>query len=95
MVENENMAKDNQFEFESLENTDTLQRYLQSLIDGFRSGRITLNSDRDCIVLNPNGLIQFQVKVEKKSRQNKLSLKMSWKETSQDSVGGNNIKIIA
>jgi amphi-Trp domain-containing protein len=87
------VAKDNQFEFESYEDTESVQRYLQSLLDGFRNGRITLNSDKECVVLSPRGLIQFQVKVEKKSRQNKLSLKLYWKEAER-AAGGRNINII-
>jgi hypothetical protein len=45
------------------------------------------------VVLSPRGLIQFQVKVEKKSRQSKLSLKLYWKEAERD-AGGKNINII-
>jgi amphi-Trp domain-containing protein len=74
------MASNKQFEYESYEDNQTVQRYLSSLIEGFKNGRINLNSEDETISLQPNGLIQFRVKVQTKARTNKLSIKLQWKE---------------
>ena len=82
-----------EFEFESYEDNQTVQRYLESLIEGFKNGRINLNSDEECISLHPNGLIHFRVKVQSKSRANKLSIKLQWKNPDRKSKPPKSIEI--
>jgi amphi-Trp domain-containing protein len=87
------MASTKQFEYESYEDNETVQRYLASILDGFKNGRINLNSDEETISLKPNGLIQFRVKVQTKARANKLSIKMQWKEPDKQSKKPKSIEI--
>jgi amphi-Trp domain-containing protein len=87
------MASSKQFEYESFEDSQTVQRYLASLLEGFKNGRINLNSEEETISLKPNGLIQFRVKVQTKARANKLSIKMQWKEPGKQAKKPKGIKI--
>ncbi len=81
------MAESDNFEFESYQDTQTIQEYLQSLVDGFSSGQISLNSERDNIILHPRGLVQLTIRARKKGDDNRLSVKMSWKDSKVEQVG--------
>ncbi len=74
------MSQDGKFEFESVQDSRTIQKYLEALREGFGQGRIVLNSDGSEIFLNPGGFMKFEVSVKKKGAENKLSIKVSWKD---------------
>ncbi len=87
------MAQDEHFEHESLQDTESIGRYLSALIDGFQGGRISLSSDGHELVLTPDHLLQFSVKARKKGAKNKLSIKIQWKEQKLKIGQESNIKI--
>jgi amphi-Trp domain-containing protein len=82
------MADEQRFEFESLQDVETIRAFLESLIEGFEKGRITLSSEDKEIELNPNTLLKFNVKARKKpNARNQLNIKISWKEPKDDQTG--------
>lgn len=87
------MKNDEKFEFESIQDRTTIQRYLQALQDGFEKGRIVVNSDGSEIVLYPSGFIKFEVAVKKKGGQNKMIIKVGWKEKTENAPDTANISI--
>ena len=70
------------FVFDSLQDSETIGKFLASLTDGFDKGSITLATNGDEIVLSPQGLLNFTVKAKKKGDVNKLSIKIAWKDCS-------------
>jgi amphi-Trp domain-containing protein len=75
------MSGDRKFEFDSFQDTTSIQAFLQSLLDGFSKGKIVLSSDNDEIILHPDSLVRFCVKAKKKDGvKNELGIKISWKE---------------
>jgi amphi-Trp domain-containing protein len=74
------MSQDEKFEFESVQDCQTIQKYLQALQAGFESGRIVLNADGSEMSLNPEGYMRFVVTAKRKGLENKLSIKVSWKD---------------
>ncbi len=81
------MAKDEQFEYESLQDNESIGKYLQALIEGFENNRITFSSESDTVVVHPGSMLQFAVKVRKKDNKNKLSIKISWKDSKKKETG--------
>ncbi len=73
------MAKDKEFEHESIQDNQTIADYLKSLIEGFEKGQISLNGSSDQLDLFPNNLLNFTLKAKRKSDKNKLTLQFSWK----------------
>ncbi len=71
------------FVFDSLQDCSTIKDFLQSLTEGFEKGAITLNTNGDEIRLSPQGLLNFTVKAKRKGNENKLSIKISWKDNTQ------------
>lgn len=87
------MKNDEKFEFESIQDRSTIQRYLQALQDGFEKGRIVVNSEGSEIVLFPAGFLKFEVAVKKKGGENKLVIKVGWKEKNENIPDVANISI--
>lgn len=87
------MANDDKFEFESLQDCQTIQKYLQALQEGFDQGRIVVNSEGAEIFLHPAGFMKFEVSVKKKGTENKLGIKISWKDTPTESPASGSISI--
>jgi len=84
------MANDQKFEFDSLQDPDSIKTFLQSLVDGFENGRIVLSSESDEIILHPAAMLRFSVKAKRKDNtKNQLSIKISWKEPKVEKRGEN------
>ena len=74
------MADYGSFEYESYQDLDTIQKFLESLNQGFAKERIIFSSGDDTIELEPKNLLKFSVSAKKKEDKTKLSIKISWKE---------------
>ena len=75
------MSSDRDFRHESLQDNQSIVNYLNALIEGFSKGEISFKQNSGQIVLNPNGLVQMEIKAQRKTSKSKLSIKFSWKET--------------
>lgn len=71
---------ENEFRHESLEDAETVKKYLDAINDGLGSGHISLGSHDEEIILTPKGLINLKIKAKKKKGESEVSLKLSWKE---------------
>lgn len=73
------MAQANdEFKHESLQDRETIVRYLNAIKDGFVKGRISLGSKEKKIVLEPRGLLDLEIRAKRKNNRVKISLKVSW-----------------
>ena len=68
------------FKHESLEDPETIVKYLNALRDGFSSGTLTFVSDDRKLVVRPRGLINLDVEAKRKGDDIKLYIKMRWAE---------------
>ena len=67
---------------ESLQDRQTICKYLEALKDGFQDGRISLSHQDETLILEPGGLIQLSIKARKKDEEIQLSINFRW--TDQD-----------
>ena len=74
------MAKTDEFIYESLQDRQSIVKYLNALVDGFSSGKLLLGVKEQQMALEPQGLIRIEVEGEKKDDKMKLKLKFQWKE---------------
>lgn len=81
MTKNKNL---NSFEYESVQDTGSIVKYLESLAQGFESGRLLFCSGKKELILKPQGLLNFAVKSKRKDGQVKVELKIGWKEHGDD-----------
>ena len=73
------MIVSKEFVHESLQDNQSVARFLKSLMEGFEKGKITLETGPDQIEFSPNDLIKFNLKAKSKRDKAKLTLRFSWK----------------
>jgi amphi-Trp domain-containing protein len=69
-----------EFDHESLQDTESIGKYLEALAAGFRSGTLQFSSGKKAIRLAPTGLLELSLKVKRKSGEARLHLNVAWKE---------------
>lgn len=74
------------FNYESLQDTETIKAYLESLIDSIQKGTITLKSNGEEISMQLDNLMKFTVRAKKKDGLNKLNIKLSWTESKEEKL---------
>ena len=74
------MGKEKIFEYESIQDTETLAEYLYALADGFKKGRLEFSRSGETVELNPRGLLEFYLEAKADGKARKLKFKLGWKE---------------
>ncbi len=67
-----------QVKHESYQDSASVVRYLEEVIDGLNKGHIILTSGSDVVDLEPNGLIQMQINATQRKSRHQLSVKLQW-----------------
>lgn len=83
------MGDDTLFKHESLQDLDSVIAYLEAVRDGFTRRRLTLTDQEREIVLEPKGLVRFDLEAKCKGQGCKLTLKLAWKDRPSDEESGN------
>ena len=60
------VAKD-EFQHESIQDNQTISEYLKALMEGFEKKHILFDTSEKQIVLQPNNLIELEIKAKKKN----------------------------
>ena len=74
------MPSRNDFKHESLQDTESVVRYLSALIEGFEKGRLEFTSDDQTLALEPRGLLELEVRAKRRGGRVKVALKFAWRE---------------
>lgn len=80
------MATDKDFSYESIQDAESIKEYIEAVLQGIETGRISLSSNGDEMVLTPGSLLKFSIKARQKGEVSKLSLKISWKDDRKVSI---------
>lgn len=78
------MLKDKKIVMESLQDRESICKYLHVLKQGFEQGQINFSDHEKKIMLEPHGLIKFEIKSKLKDGEAKLSLRFRWEEKKDD-----------
>jgi amphi-Trp domain-containing protein len=81
------MPEERKFEYDSIQDAQTIKESLQALVTGFEKGELSLKSEDEEIVLEPRGLLRLRIKAKQQADRNKLSLKISWRTPKPDKSG--------
>jgi len=71
---------DDRFKHESLQDSESIVRYLTALADGFRQGALSFTSEDQRLELKPGGLVNLEVEAKKKAGNIKMAIKLRWTE---------------
>ncbi len=69
-----------EFTHQSIQDTESIVRYLNTLGQGIEKGRLLFCSGKDELVLKPNGLLKLGLKAKRKNGTTKISMRIVWKE---------------
>lgn len=72
--------KNQKFTYESLQDSNSIVTYLNSLAEGIGTGRLRLSTNGDDVVLEPQGLLKFSIKGKRESGRCELSIKVQWRD---------------
>jgi amphi-Trp domain-containing protein len=73
-----------EFDHESLQDTESIGKYLEALAAGFRTGALQFSSGKKAIRLRPSGLLELSLKVKRKSGHARLHLNVAWREPKKE-----------
>lgn len=73
-------SRSGEFAHESLQDTETIGKYLEALAQGFRTGRLEFASGKKDIELEPHGLLELAVRAKRKDGTARISIDVQWKE---------------
>lgn len=71
---------DEEFKHESLQDCESIVKYLNALSEGFHNGSLLFGAKQKQMVLEPHGLLNLEVKAKQKDRKVKFSIKLGWSE---------------
>lgn len=75
------MAKeDRDFQHESLQDKQSIVSYLEAVAEGFRTGALRFSDERGEIVLQPEGLMNFELRAQRKRERVTLTMRCQWKQ---------------
>lgn len=89
------MSGEGKFEFDSVQDPASIQEFLSALTQGFAKGRIVLRSEAEEIVLTPGALLGFSVKAKRKGGENKIAVKIVWKDSRREIAAGDKSILVA
>lgn len=83
------MSEKKEFKHESLEDLESILKYLDEIRNGLKEGTLRLGTEEREVVLQPGTLSELVIKAKKKKNASKLSFKLRWKENVKEEAGVN------
>lgn len=74
------MASQKEFKHESIQDVKSITKYLDELSKGIANNELLFSNSEEQVVLSPNGLIDFELRVKTKNDKTKLEIRLSWSE---------------
>ena len=90
------MGYDQKFVFESMQDAESIRKYLEAVMEGLRKGKLVVAAGQEEFVLQPTDLLTFTVKAQKRGGAGRISLAISWRCPEEDAPkAGETLKIEA
>lgn len=78
------MSGEGKFEFDSIQDADSIKDFFGSLMRCFENKRIILNNGTEEIIMHPGPLLHFEVKAKRKGLESKISIKIEWTDSKRE-----------
>lgn len=83
-VPGRHMSAQDDFRHESVQDRQSIVKYLQALTAGIEEGRIELGTAEHTLELEPSGMLELQVRAKRKGGRVKLAIKLYWREDDEE-----------
>lgn len=74
------------FRHESLQDRESIGKYLTTLSDGFLNGKLQFSWKDKRLVLEPQSLVKFDIETRKRDGEVKMVLRFRWDQASESSM---------
>jgi amphi-Trp domain-containing protein len=74
------MATDDEFRHESVQDRQSIVKYLHALTAGIENGHLELGTAEHMLALDPDGLLELEVRAKRKGGRVSLAIKLLWRE---------------
>lgn len=81
------MSEEKSFKHESMQDRASILAYLDTLREGFAAGTLVLSTKDKELILDPVGMIRFDIEAKRKGEHRKLTLKFAWRDQTAEEVG--------
>jgi amphi-Trp domain-containing protein len=88
------MPTDDDFRHESVQDRQSIVKYLQAITAGIEQGQLELGTSEHSLRLDPSGMLELQVRAKRKGGRVKLGIKLYWRED-DDEPGADTLEIKA
>lgn len=72
------MRKKSSFRHESLQDSQTISKLLNSITEGLAKGSLKFSDEDDKITLEPKGLLRLKLTADQEENRNSVTLRISW-----------------
>ncbi|EDM73743.1 hypothetical protein PPSIR1_02091 [Plesiocystis pacifica SIR-1] len=87
------MAADDDFRHESVQDRESIVKYLRAVTAGIEKGHIELGAADHLLSLEPEGMLELQVRAKRKGGKVKLAIKVGWRERDEADADALTIKV--
>ncbi len=87
------MSKLKEFEYSSLQDVQSIVKYIEAIKQGFSRGRLIFGTEDGKMILDPQGLIKMAIKATNKNGVVRLYLRFNWRETEEPETGQKKLSI--
>ena len=70
----------NNFRYESLQDTKSIQRVLKSITKGIASGSLTFSDEDGEILMEPKGLLNLKLTATKDDDRRRITVRITWQD---------------
>jgi amphi-Trp domain-containing protein len=78
------MSADDEFRHESVQDRRSIVKYLQALTAGLEAGHIELGTGDHMLELDPDGMLELEIRAKRKGGRVKLRIKLHWREDEEE-----------
>ncbi len=81
------------FRHESLQDSKTIHKLLQSVTDGLEKGELSFSDGDNQIVMSPDGLLHLKLSASKEDGRNRVNIRITWQDQSDTKAGKKSLKV--
>ena len=78
------MVTKKRFEYNSVQDVESIADYLNALIEGFQKGELEFSYGDQEVLMHPRGLLGFSLEASTKGSRRKIKLKIRWEESAEE-----------
>jgi amphi-Trp domain-containing protein len=88
------MAMDDDFRHESVQDRQSIVKYLQAITAGIEQGQLELGTNEHSLTLEPSGMLELLVRAKRKRGRVRLGIELYWREDVEE-AGAETLEIRA